>query len=140
MKRILDLMVLCILSLLLISGYSLGKSKKQAKKNENMSKQTTMQNDPDYAKSMGYYRYAEKNIITDKSKDESYKGKFYGQNDMGKSSSNMAKPNMKMLPSHKKMMSSNNMMNNSKQKMGKEKTKWSSAKSKVNKDLKKKTN
>ena len=133
MKRILDLMVLCILSLLLISGYSLGKSEKQAKKNENMSKQTTMQNDPDYAKSMGYYRYAEKNIITDKSKDESYKGKFYGQNNMGESSSNM-------LPSHKKMMSSNNMMNNSKQKMGKEKTKWSSAKSKVKKDLKKKTN
>lgn len=138
MKRILNLIGVFIISLLMMSSYSLAQNKKSSNRGQDMNKQATMHNDKESSHSMAYYRYAEKNIITDKSKDETYKGKFYGQKDMGKSSSDISNSNMNMKASHKNMISSKDKMMG-KNKMG-EKTKWSSTKSKTKKDWKKNKN
>ena len=73
-----------------------------------MKTQNSMQADTNYNKSMAYYNYAKKNIIEDKTKDKTYKGRFHDQNNMNMKSS---KSNM--------MNSSSKMMKNSKHKMGK---------------------
>lgn len=143
MKRILNLIGVFAISLLMMTSYSLAQSKKSSKGTQNMNKQATMKNDTDYAKSMAYYKYAEKNIITNKSKAETYKGRFYGQKNMektnpGMSNSKMSNSNMKMNESHKTMMSSNDKMIKKNKKS--DKSKWSSAKSKTKKEWKKKTN
>ena len=138
MRRILNLLGVFVISLLMMSSYTLAQNKKSSKGAKDIHKQTTMQNDKGHSNSMAYYKYAEKNIITDKSTDETYKGKFYGQKDMGKSGMSNSKMSTNMKSSHKNMMSSNDKMME-KNKMGK-KSKWSSTKSNAKKNWKKKKN
>ncbi len=137
MKKILNFISMFAISFLMVSAYSFAQNNQQNQRNhKNMKNENTAQSDTNYANSMAYYKYAEKNIITDKSKDESYKGKFHDQNNTGESSSN---ENMKS--SNNQMMSSNNMMMDStKHKMGKKKSMWDTTKSKTHKSWKKKSN
>lgn len=112
MKKILNLIVMLVISLLMLFSCSFAQNNQQKKNNkmgnQNMKTQNSMQADTNYNKSMAYYNYAKKNIIEDKTKDKTYKGRFHDQNNMNMKSS---KSNM--------MNSSSKMMKNSKHKMGK---------------------
>ncbi len=119
MKKILNLLGMFVLSFLMVSGYSYSQNNQQTKRNQNrnqnMKTQNSTQADANYDKSMAYYKYAKKNIIEDKSKDEIYKGKFHDQNKMGMNNSNMNSSN-------KNMMNSNGMKMDTKHHMGKKRT------------------
>jgi hypothetical protein len=116
MKRIKNLFVMTAISFLLLCVYTFAQSDKQNQQNQNtqstpnMTTQTTAQADTNYEKSMSYYNYAKKNIIEDKSEDGTYKGKFYNQDNLGKSSSETDMNKSKMKKMNKKMGNSN--MNN----------------------------
>jgi hypothetical protein len=132
MKKTVELIVMLFVSLFLISGLAFAQNNQQnnSQSDQNVNKQSTTQADSNYHNSMAYYKYAEKNIISDKSKDEAYKGKFHNQNNMGESNSNMNNSNMNnsnMSNSHMNNMNSN-MMGDSTQ-HHKMKSKWDSTKS-----------
>jgi hypothetical protein len=117
MKRILNLITMLTFALLLMGGFSFAQNKQQNKSSQSMSKENTTQTDTNYAKSMAYYRFADKHIIQDSTKDKTYKGKWHNQNNPNMSSNGM-KGNTNMSSSGKNMMNPNNtMMNNSKHKM-----------------------
>jgi hypothetical protein len=114
--------------LLIANGTSSAQNKQSKKEDQNIRTQSinSTKTDTNYDKSMAYFRFAEKNIIADKSKDESYKGKFYDQNNKEGSKSNLNSNS-----SNEKMMGSTNMM--TRHKMGKKKMERDTTKTKAKK-------
>lgn len=117
MKRILNLIAMLTFSVLMFGGFTFAQNNQQGKGDQSMDKQNTAQADTNYAKSMGYYKYAKKHIIQDSTKEKTYKGKWNNQKNTNMTSNSMMNNSNMKSSSNKSMNPNSSMMNNSKQNM-----------------------